>query len=105
MKTTLQKLDDKKRKLDEKSSEVEKARRALVQTQIQAIFDSIGLKTTVHSGYLNHHVKDVTVSERQGIFDVDVRSDAMDFKFHVKDHTDSRLKKVKKLVEVFKSDE
>lgn len=97
----LQKVNERKKTLDKKRSDLEKLKHELMRDEIAAIFEALGINARPELNYLDHHSNGVTVRYKQEVTSYsmigkdDVKSNAYCF-FEVK----SRVKNIEILARV-----
>lgn len=112
----LQKLERVQSRLDAKSKEIDNLRRELIRSDMNAIFEALGISARCELNYLSHTSNNVTVSAQNklgyGVFDghpgtnkkpyfsVESVVNGIEIKLNVIDHTVPQLALFKKLIEI-----
>lgn len=98
----LAQLEQRRRRLDKKQSEVDLLKRQLIKDGLGAIFEALGITAQPGLHYLDHSSNGVRVVYGSGdaVFNVTTRVDGIELNLNVKDCTDTRLQTFKRLMEV-----
>lgn len=96
----LEKLDRSRKLLDEQGKQLEETRAKVIQQEITAIFDVLGISVKSNIRYLNHSSNNVTVSASFNDYNVNINKKGWQLSVKVKDEKSLELLKFKKVLDV-----